>query len=63
MTLELSNLLYEQEGPVVTVTVNRPEALNALNNQTMRELGLAVEAFNADEIASVMIITGAGSKA
>jgi len=61
--VELTNLLYEQDGPVVTVTVNRPESLNALNNQTMRELGIALEAFNGDESAQVMIITGAGSKA
>ena len=44
--MELTNLLYEQDGPVVTVTVNRAESLNALNNLTIRELTEVVEAFN-----------------
>ena len=35
------NILVEAEGPVLTVTVNRPRKLNALNRQTVRELARA----------------------
>ena len=61
--MELSHLIYDKEGAVVTVTVNRPKALNALSNQVMRELGQAVETFAGDDDARVMILTGAGDKA
>jgi len=36
------NILLEREGPVATITVNRPKSLNALNSATLRELTQAV---------------------
>ncbi|MGM9425694.1 enoyl-CoA hydratase [Hydrogenophaga sp. MI9] len=46
------------EGRVGIVTLNRPKALNALNDQLMTELGTALKAFDADEGIGCMIITG-----
>ncbi|ESQ75017.1 enoyl-CoA hydratase-related protein [Asticcacaulis sp. AC402] len=51
---------FEQKGRVAVVTLNRPDALNALNHQTMTELsGLIVQIDRNPEIA-VTVITGAG---
>ena len=57
------NILYETDGAIVTVTLNRPTVLNALNHQTVQELRQAVDAFAKDDTARVMIMTGAGEKA
>ncbi|MEZ5645771.1 MAG: enoyl-CoA hydratase [Burkholderiaceae bacterium] len=46
------------EGRVGIVTLNRPKALNALNDQLMNELGAALKAFDADDGIGCMIITG-----
>ncbi|GAB3626743.1 enoyl-CoA hydratase [Pandoraea terrae] len=56
MTFE--NILVETRGRVGLVTLNRPKALNALNDALMDELGAALTAFDADDAVSVMIITG-----
>jgi enoyl-CoA hydratase len=47
-----------EAGKVGIVTLNRPKQLNALNDQLMDELGLALKAFDADESIGCMIITG-----
>ena len=54
------NLLYEQTGPIVTVTLNRPQKLNALTDALMHELGNALDAIAADDSIRVVILTGAG---
>ena len=46
------------EGRVGIVTLNRPKALNALNDQLMDELGAALKAFDADDGIGCMVITG-----
>ncbi|HMN92435.1 MAG TPA: enoyl-CoA hydratase-related protein, partial [Hydrogenophaga sp.] len=46
------------EGRVGIITLNRPKALNALNEQLMNELGAALKAFDADEGIGCMVITG-----
>ncbi|MBL8387570.1 MAG: enoyl-CoA hydratase [Hydrogenophaga sp.] len=46
------------EGRVGIVTLNRPKALNALNDQLMDEMGAALKAFDADDGIGCMIITG-----
>lgn len=55
------NILVDTDGAVVTITVNRPKALNALNSQTLRELFEAFDQVPAS--ARVVIVTGAGEKA
>jgi enoyl-CoA hydratase len=53
-------VLYEQQDHIVTITLNRPEALNAINRQLRRELTEAIERYDQDEAARVAIITGSG---
>jgi enoyl-CoA hydratase len=52
------NILTETRGRVGIVTLNRPKALNALNDALMNELGDALLAFDADEGIGCMIVTG-----
>jgi len=52
------NILVETRGRVGLVTLNRPKALNALNDSLMNELGDALAAFDADEAIGAMVITG-----
>lgn len=52
------NILLETRGRVGLLTLNRPKALNALNDQLMDELGEALLAFDADEAIGAMVITG-----
>ena len=56
-------LLTAREGAVATVTLNRPDKLNALNLTLVRELGEAIAALEADASVQVLILTGAGEKA
>ena len=53
-----TSILVETRGNVGLVTLNRPQALNALNNQLMRELMDALEAFDRDDSVGAMVITG-----
>jgi len=57
------NLIVEKRGPVVRITVNRPEKMNALNVRTREELLAAFEEIGADREIRVVVITGAGDKA
>ena len=47
-----------EAGKVGIVTLNRPKALNALNNQLMDELGAALKAFDVDPAIGCIIVTG-----
>jgi enoyl-CoA hydratase len=59
----LQNLLIEDRGGVRTITLNRPDKLNALNQATISQLHAAFEAAGADAAVRVVILTGAGPKA
>ena len=54
------NVLYELKGNVAVITINRPDALNALNLDVLRELEKHVSDAEANEDVYVVIITGAG---
>ncbi len=56
MTYE--NILLETHGKVAVIRLNRPKALNALNDQLMNELGEAMLAFDADEQIGCIVLTG-----
>ncbi len=56
-------LLYEKKGEIAYITLNRPEAMNALNPPTLKELEDALSDFRDDEDRKVAIITGTGSRA
>jgi enoyl-CoA hydratase len=51
-------ILTETRGRVGLITLNRPKALNALNNQLMRELMDALEAFDQNDAVGALVITG-----
>lgn len=51
-------ILTETRNRVGVITLNRPQALNALNNQLMREMMDALESFDKDEKIGAMVITG-----
>jgi enoyl-CoA hydratase len=52
------NIIVETRGRVGLVTLNRPKALNALNDALMSELGQALAGFDADEGVGAIVITG-----
>lgn len=57
------NILCTLEGGVATVTVNRPDKLNALNAATIAELDACFAALADDPAARVVVVTGSGPKA
>ncbi len=61
--MSYQNLLVSRENKIETITVNRPEKLNALNRATIIELSQALNAANSDNDVQVVILTGAGTKA
>jgi enoyl-CoA hydratase len=59
----LENLLHEKKGAIAYVTLNRPKVLNALNQQTWKELRTVFEDARDDPEIRGVILTGAGDKA
>jgi len=60
METQPKQVLVTQQGRVVTLTLNRPERMNAWTYEMHAELTAAIEAGNADDAVGAMIITGAG---
>ncbi|MBI2863493.1 MAG: enoyl-CoA hydratase/isomerase family protein [Chloroflexi bacterium] len=56
-------LLYEKKDKIAFITLNRPEAMNALDIEVRRGLSEALQDFKADPEVWVAIITGAGDRA
>jgi len=56
------NILVERDGFVLTITINRPKVLNALNDLTLSELSAAIDEARHDESVRVVVITGAGDR-
>ncbi|MFI0452387.1 enoyl-CoA hydratase/isomerase family protein [Actinomadura sp. 6N118] len=56
-------ILYEVAGRVATITLNRPDARNALNDQMIDELLDAFDRAGADHRVHVIVLTGAGDRA
>ncbi|HUF47027.1 MAG TPA: enoyl-CoA hydratase-related protein [Vicinamibacterales bacterium] len=56
------NLLITNDGPVRTITINRPKVLNALNTATLDELSAAFDAAGTDAGVRVVVLTGAGDR-
>jgi len=52
------NILVETRGAVGLITLNRPKALNALCDALVREMGAALDAFEADAAIGAIVITG-----
>lgn len=56
--MQYENIIVETQGKVGLVRLNRPKALNALNDQLMDELGHAVTSFDRDDNIGCIVITG-----
>ncbi|MFQ5499532.1 MAG: enoyl-CoA hydratase-related protein [Candidatus Zixiibacteriota bacterium] len=61
--MEYKNIICEMDGPVCVVTINRPKALNALNDETIAELDHCITSINRDRTVRCVIVTGSGEKA
>ncbi len=56
-------LKVEQKGAIAVVTLDRPDAMNALSRELRRALDEAIRKITADDSVSVVILTGAGNRA
>jgi len=55
-------LLFDTDGPIATITINRPQALNALSTQVFTEMGALLEQIGQDTAIRVVVLKGAGEK-
>jgi enoyl-CoA hydratase len=60
---QYTHLVVRVDGAVTHVTINRPEALNALNQQVLNELQTALDVASADQAMRAMVLEGAGDRA
>jgi enoyl-CoA hydratase len=61
--MDFKLIIYEKSDGVATITLNRPEALNAFSKEVVGEVLLALEDVRNDESVRVVVLTGAGEKA
>ncbi len=61
--MDFKTLLLETADGIATLTINRPQSLNALNSEVLRELECACYELERDAAVKVVILTGAGEKA
>lgn len=61
--MEYHSILTAVENGVLTITINRPDKLNALNKNTVKEIGVAIQQGISNPDVKAMIITGSGPKA
>ena len=59
---EYTDILYAVEAAVCTITINRPDRLNAFNGHTVEELRDAIKRADADREVGVIVLTGAGGR-
>jgi len=60
--MNFNNLLFEKKENIATVTINRPDKLNALNKETVMELGQVFDEIETDSEIKGILITGSGEK-
>lgn len=61
--MEFKTLTTDTSHCITTLTINRPQVLNALNSEVLHELGWALEELDVDVTVKAVILTGAGEKA
>ena len=61
--MKFENILVSTNDRVTTITINRPNKLNALNISTIKELHIALDNLSNDKSCKIIIITGSGNKA
>ena len=59
-SMDFKNLLFKKEGHIGILSINRPDALNALNSQVLDELDSAMDILKEDGEIHVIILTGEG---
>jgi enoyl-CoA hydratase/carnithine racemase len=59
----MSDIIYETDGPVAIITINRPSKMNSLDFEANDALVEVWRAFAADDALRVAVITGAGEQA
>lgn len=59
----MTNVLLEKKGNIAVATINRPQALNALNSDVLTDLDELVNVVRADSDIRALVITGSGAKA
>ena len=57
----MPRVLYERDGRVGRITLNRPEVMNAIDNELPVELADCVAQANADDAVHVIVLSGAGN--
>lgn len=62
MKNEFTDITYEIEGNVATITINRPEKMNAVTAHSLREIETALDIAGKDPQVGVIVFTGAGVK-
>src|SRR5215471_8025707 len=58
--MAFETIRYEVEDRIATITLNRPDKLNAVSPQMVRELRVAYSAAESDDAVWIVIVTGAG---
>ena len=58
----MENIIFKEEAGIAEVYINRPKALNALNTQTLKELGSVINEISERKDIHAVIITGSGEK-
>jgi len=61
--MNYQNILYEIKNHIGLVTINRPDKLNALNNQTINEIEDVIKSIKSNPDIFIVVITGSGEKA
>jgi enoyl-CoA hydratase len=61
--MDFKLIIYEKSEGIATITLNRPEALNAFSKEVVEEIHQALEDIRRDENVRVVVLTGAGEKA
>ncbi len=61
--MNYNNIIVETEENIAVLNINRPNQLNALNAETIAELGAAFQSLEADNNVKAIIVTGSGTKA
>lgn len=60
--MKYENILYEKSEGIATITINRPNVLNALNLQALQEISSSLDDAEEDETVKVIVITGTGDR-
>ena len=56
-------ILTHQEGPISTITINRPEALNTLTHELVLNLTTEIKNWSSEPYIRIIILTGSGDRA